>query len=151
MQPWSISKRLRLPPIIEGHSQAHPRHRGTTPPGHCTWVLVEFIVHRPGVAVGWALRNGGGGYGLALWSVTKGWVNVKFKVKKRYVTLEWPLSAQTGTRTDSPGWQRTYGVVVVCAFTRWHHQATNCHSSFITTCLIIIIMHLFFQHSITYT
>ena len=33
----------------------------------------------------------GGGYGLALQSVTKGWVGVKFIVKKRYVTLEWPL------------------------------------------------------------
>ena len=34
----------------------------------------------------------GGGYGLALRSVTKGWVGVKFMVKKRYVTLEWPPS-----------------------------------------------------------
>ena len=30
-------------------------------------------------------------YGLALRSVTKGWVDVKFMVKKHYVTLEWPL------------------------------------------------------------
>ena len=51
-------------------------------------------VYRPqaGVVVGWVLRNGGGGgYDLALRSITKGWVGVKFMVKKRYVTLEWPL------------------------------------------------------------
>ena len=29
MQPW-ISKRLLFPPIIEAHSQALPRHPGTT-------------------------------------------------------------------------------------------------------------------------
>ena len=33
-----------------------------------------------------------GGYGLALRSVMKGWVGVKFMVKRRYVTIEWPLT-----------------------------------------------------------
>ena len=27
-------------------------------------------------------------------SVTRGWVGVKFKGKKRYVTLEWPLNTE---------------------------------------------------------
>ena len=31
-------------------------------------------------------------------SVTKGWVGVKFKVKKRCVTLEWPLIPCGGKR-----------------------------------------------------
>ena len=35
--------------------------------------------------------TGGGGYGLVL--QRGGWVGVKFMVKKRYVTLEWPLSS----------------------------------------------------------
>ena len=79
MQPW-IAKRLRLPP--PGNDW---HHLGTH--------LAEYfcIVHRRGVVVGWVLRNGGGVYGLALWSVTKGWVGGKFMAKMRYVTLEWPL------------------------------------------------------------
>ena len=35
---------------------------------------------------------GGGGGGLALRSVMTGWVDVEFTAKKRYVTLEWPLT-----------------------------------------------------------
>ena len=68
------------------------RHPGTIDTT-CERHLAEyfFIVNRRGVVVGWALRNGGGGYGLALWSVTKGWVGGKFMAKMRYVTLEWPL------------------------------------------------------------
>ena len=52
MHPW-ISKRLRLPTIIEAHS----RPGASQAPGNdTTWEL-----HLGGVVVGWALRNGGGG------------------------------------------------------------------------------------------
>ena len=63
----------------------------------------------------------GEGYGLALRSVMKGWVGVKFTVKRRYVTLEWPLIILVvhyywvrlqgldvdfiGTKTLRPDWQ----------------------------------------------
>ena len=96
-----IAKRLRLPPIIEAHSQDpgvsqapgnDQHHLGTA------LRRVFFLLSTGGgVVVGWALRNGGRGYGLALWSVTKGWVGVKCMVKKRYVTLEWPLNKQQAT------------------------------------------------------
>ena len=56
--------------------------------------LTEFIVHRRGGGRGSYLGERyvtvGGGYGLALRSVTKGWVGVKFMVKKRYVVMKYP-------------------------------------------------------------
>ena len=59
MLPW-ISKRLRLQPIIESHSQA-PVNSTT-----CRDLGTALDkVYRPqaggGVVVGWALRNSGGG------------------------------------------------------------------------------------------
>ena len=63
MQP-RISKRLRLPPIIEAHSQALPANDSTRERHHL-WTALSRVYrpHAGGVVlvVGWTLRNGGGG------------------------------------------------------------------------------------------
>ena len=79
--PGWISKRLRLPPIIEAHSQALPRHPGTTPPGNCIWQSLSSLT----LGERYVTVRGGG---------------LRFMVKKHYhVTLEWPFSLQATVRT----------------------------------------------------
>ena len=53
--------------------------------------------------VGFPGKNRYEGVRFNVISVTRGWVGVKFPVKKRYVALEWPLTALLNRGTCNHG------------------------------------------------